>query len=148
MTLPSRVLLFGAVPLLMSGHATPAVHRVVIEAHDYAYVVPTTVPAGPTLFEFVNRGRVRHEVQFFRVKAGVTANQARSYLATGDIPWSAVDTTSGAGVLIAIPGDSAHEQLYVDLARGEHYALMCQFQDSSKAPPHATLGMVALLTVR
>lgn len=148
MPLPTRLLLLGAVPLLMSGRAQPPMHHLRIEAHDYAYVVAATAPAGPTVVEFVNRGTVRHEVQFFRLARGVTAEQARSYLAKGDVPWSAVDTTAGAGVLIAASGNSASEGLYVNLATGEHYALMCNFQDSPKALQHAKMGMVALVTVQ
>jgi len=50
--------------------------------------------------------------------------------------------------LIAAPGGTTREALYVDLHSGERYALMCQFRDGPGKPQHAMLGMVALLTVQ
>ena len=121
-------------------------HRVTIEAVDYAYRVPATVPPGPTIFTFVNHGRVPHEVQLFRFNPDVSAAVARKYLATGIVPDSVADTSGG--VLIAPPGGRTREGLYVELAAGEQYALMCQFRDSAGKPMHSTIGMAALVQVR
>jgi hypothetical protein len=43
---------------------------------------------------------------------------------------------------------TAREEVLVNLAPGERYALVCEFRDAPTKPKHATLGMVALLEVR
>lgn len=45
---------------------SPAINEVNIEARDYAFRVPATLPAGLTAFRLVNHGTVLHEVQIFR----------------------------------------------------------------------------------
>ena len=123
-----------------------SLRHVRIEAVDYAYRVPAVVPPGPTVFTFVNHGRVPHEVQLFRFNRDISASEARKYLATGDVPDSVADPSGG--VLIAPPGMATREGLYVDLQAGERYALMCQFRDGAGKPSHASQGMFALLEVR
>ena len=125
---------------------TTPLHHVDIVATDYAYVAPTSVPAGMTAFRLVNHGSHPHEVQLFRFKPSVDARTARAYLGAGNVPDSAADESGG--VLIAFPGVTAHEELLVTLVRGERYALMCQFRDAPGKPQHTALGMVALLEVR
>jgi hypothetical protein len=138
----------AAVVLTLTGAArpSPALRHVTIEAHDYSYVVPATAPAGPTVFHFVNRGHVPHEVQLFRFNANIDDSTARAYLASGNVPDSVADMSGG--VLIAAPGQTTREALYAELRTGEQYALMCQFRDGAGKPQHAMLGMVALVTVR
>jgi hypothetical protein len=122
------------------------VHDVTITARDYAFIVPPSVPAGLTAFHFVNRGKVPHEVQFFRFNPGVSATTARGYLGKGTVPDSVADPSGS--VLIATPGDSVREALLVQLRPGERYALLCQFHDSAGKPQHTQLGMVGLIEVR
>ena len=147
MPVGSRILSAAAVLAITGIGAAPTAPRpVTIEAHDYSFVVPETARPGPTVFHFANRGRVAHEVQLFRFNLGVGDTVARKYLASGNVPDSVADRNGG--VLIAAPGETTREALYVDLHAGERYALMCQFRDSAGKPQHAMLGMVALLTVR
>jgi hypothetical protein len=133
------VLSTTGMPPLSSRHVT-------IEAVDYAYRAPATVPPGPTVFTFVNHGRVPHEMQLFRFNPDISAAMARRYLATGIVPDSVADNSGG--VLIAPPGGRTREGLYVELVAGEQYALMCQFRDSAGKPMHSTIGMAALVQVR
>ena len=123
-----------------------SIRHVTIVATDYAYQVPAVVPSGMTAFRFVNRGTHPHEVQLFRFLPSVSARAARAYLAAGNVPDSAADPSGS--VLIAYPGVAAHEQVLIQLVRGERYALMCEFRDAPAKPKHTTLGMVALLEVR
>lgn len=147
MPLPARILLAATVIQIAGGAAASRLPRhVTIEAHDYAYVVPATVASGPTVFMFTNRGRVLHEVQLFRFNPDIADSAARGYLASGNVPDSVAD--ANGGVLLAGPGQTTREGLYVELHSGERYALMCQMRDSTGAPQHARLGMFALLTVR
>ena len=135
----------GSMMTIVACAASP-VHDVTITARDYAFTIPPSVPAGLTAFHFVNRGKVLHEVQFFRFNPDVPATTARAYLATGNVPDSVADHSGS--VLIASPGDSVRESLLVQLRPGERYALLCQFHDSAGKPQHTQLGMVGLLEVR
>lgn len=129
----------------MTGRQTPLRH-VTIVATDYAYSVPTSVPAGTTAFRFINRGAHAHEVQLFRFNRDVSAQRARAYLASGTVPDSAADPSGS--VLIAFAGVTAREEVLVQLRPGERYALICEFRDEPTKPKHAALGMVALVEVR
>ena len=99
-----------------------------------------------TAFRFINRGAHAHEVQLFRFNRNVSGRQARAYLASGSVPDSAADPSGS--VLIAFAGVTAREEVLVQLAHEERYALMCEFRDAPTKPKHAALGMVALLEVR
>ena len=123
-----------------------SIRHVTIVATDYAYQVPAVVPSGMTAFRFVNRGTHPHEVQLFRFLPSVSAKAARAYLASGNVPDSAADPSGS--VLIAYPGVTAHEEVLIQLVRGEVYGLICGFRDAPTKPKHATLGMVTLLEVR
>jgi len=123
-----------------------SIRHVTIVAIDYAYQVPAVVPSGMTAFRFVNRGTHPHEVQLFRFLPSVSAKAARAYLVAGDVPDSAADPSGS--VLIAYAGVTAHEEVLIQLVRGEVYGLICGFRDAPTKPKHATLGMVALLEVR
>jgi uncharacterized cupredoxin-like copper-binding protein len=139
-------ILIAVVMMTTVACAAAPVHDVTITARDYAFTIPASVPAGLTAFHFVNRGKVPHEVQFFRFNPGVSATTARAYLATGSVPDSVADPSGS--VLIATPGDSVREALLVQLRPGERYALLCQFHDSAGKPQHTQLGMVGLIEVR
>lgn len=120
---------------------------VTIEARDYVFRAPTVVPPGLTAFRLVNHGTVLHEVQIFRLAPSVTAAAARAYLQQdGDVPDSAAD--SSGSVLITAPGTTAHEQVLIDLQRGEVYALLCAFRDAPDKPRHGKLGMFGTIEVR
>lgn len=133
--------------LLLLGCAPRAPRQVQIVATDYAFQAPATLPAGPVEFQLVNRGRVNHEVQLFRWKAGIAPDSAlRLTTMDGDsVPDGARD--SAAVILIAPPGAGTPTEAHLDLVAGEVWALRCNFRDSTAAPRHRTLGMVAVLTV-
>ena len=58
-------LLAGIVVLTAAGlgcQPAPAIARpVVVPGTDYAFQLPAELPAGPTGFQFANRGKVPHE---------------------------------------------------------------------------------------
>jgi len=119
--------------------------RVVIEARDYSFRAPDRLPPGDAVFQFVNRGTVQHEVQFFRFRPSISAALATHMMTIDSIPDSATDPSGS--VLIAMPGQVAHERIAVTLARGEMYGYLCEFRDAPGKPVHTTLGMFALLRI-
>lgn len=114
---------------------------------DYALLAPDTVPAGPAILHFENRGKQRHEMVLARIRPEVTNREFADSLLHGArmVPVRA----SGSGVLFASPGKRNDlVRLRTVFTRGERYALWCQFRDSAGAPKHDQLGMFKLLTVR
>ncbi len=142
--LPCLLLGLFAVPSLSCAGA-PSFREVDIHALDYAFRVPATLPPGLTAFRFINEGRVLHEVQLFRFRAGMSAEVAGKLLARDSIPDQ--DADPWGSVLIASPGQTAVAQIMVPLVHGELYALVCEFRNADSLPKHAKMGMVALLRV-
>lgn len=125
--------------------ATPtALH---IEGVDYAFSAPDSVPAGPAIVTFENRGKHRHELVFVRLKEGVSLREVADSLTKG-ARTNALRST-GSAVLFAEPGARNDVvSLRLDFKPGEHWAIVCQFADSAGAPKHNTLGMLKLVTVQ
>lgn len=142
---PRRLLPGIALVVVIGCGARSAPREITITASDYHLDVAPSLPPGLASFTFVNHGRVLHEVQFYRFRAGLSPDSARRFLAADSIPESAQDASGG--VLIAVPGATAHERLLVALSRGELYAAVCEFRDADSLPPHARLGMFALVRV-
>lgn len=148
----TRRLVCGAVSCLviagMAGcqpsSATPARFRLV--ARDYAFGAPPSLPPGETFFQLVNEGTVRHEVQLYRFKPGVTRDSALHMLASDNLPDSAIDIDGG--VLISGAKDSALQQLVAQLKPGEVYAFECAFRDGPDKPVHSRLGMFSVFEVK
>jgi hypothetical protein len=119
--------------------------RIAVIGNDYAFSqLPATVPAGPTLFSFENRGKVRHEMSMILLKPGVTLQQIL------DLPGSATGRATAEsliGLLIARPGEAGGGQLLVDLRVGQRYLVVCSLKDMPEGQPHAKLGMVTIFEV-
>ena len=132
---------------LLLGCAPRAPRQVDIIATDYAFQAPATLPAGPTDFHFLNRGKQFHEVQLFRWKAGISPDSAlRLATLDGDsLPDGARD--SSLVILVAQPGAVMAAKARLDLRPGEVWALRCNFRDAKDAPRHRAMGMVAALSV-
>lgn len=118
-----------------------------IEGVDYAFSAPDSVPAGPAIVTFENRGKHRHELVFVRLKEGVSLREVADSLTKG-ARTNALRST-GSAVLFAEPGARNDVvSLRLDFKPGEHWAIVCQFADSAGAPKHNTLGMFKLVTVQ
>ncbi|HEY7636998.1 MAG TPA: hypothetical protein VH763_15720 [Gemmatimonadales bacterium] len=134
------------VALLSTVGCTQSARTVEIHGKDYAFAAPAIVPAGRTVFRFINDGSVLHEVQLFQFRKGTSPERAAKLLAAGPIPDSAY-AGSGA-VLITPPGTPAREQVVIPLAPGDVYGLLCEFRNGDSLPRHSTMGMWAVLRVQ
>src|SRR5687768_2663833 len=72
---------------------------------DYAFQHPTELPAGPTIFRFVNKGKVRHEFNIALLKQGVKPGDVVALRKEGKSPVHLLE--GGVGVLFASPGGSS-----------------------------------------
>lgn len=123
---------------------TPAAVHVV--GTDYAFTMPDSLPAGPTVVTFENRGTHKHEMVFVRLKPGVPPRVAADSISRG-ARTNALRAT-GSAVLFANPGERNDVvSLRLTLTSGDHWVVVCQFADSAGAPTHNTLGMFKVVTV-
>jgi uncharacterized cupredoxin-like copper-binding protein len=118
-----------------------------VVASDYTYTpLPPAIAAGPTIFSFVNRGKVQHELSIARLKQGV---RVEDFVVTD----TAVTRRRGmversVGILIAGPGKSPDGHLLVDLKKGATYVVYCNLKDTPGAPGHLTFGMYTAFTAK
>lgn len=109
-----------------------------VVANDYAFLpLPAGISAGPTIFTFANQGKVFHEVNIVRLKAGATVaefTKAEALRRREMIERS-------VGILIGGPGNRPDGRILVNLMKGSTYVAYCQFKDTPDAPAHLMLGM-------
>lgn len=124
---------------------------------DYSFEgVPETIPAGPTVFSFVNEGAEEHEFVFFRINDDVTESVEELLMLPQEEVLSKV-TFEGSS--FASAGESSGA--VADLAPGR-YAAVCFIPVGStpeavaeatansieiQGPPHITQGMVVAFAV-
>jgi hypothetical protein len=113
---------------------------------DYAYSIPSELPAGRTTFRFRNAGRMPHEFNIVMLKRGATIDQ---FIQAGKEGKPRQPMIEGAvGVLFAEPGKTSSATLTTDLIAGREYAVQCIFRDSAKAPQHFAMGMYKLIRIK
>lgn len=123
--------------------STPEGQVIEVVGSDYAFQVPEKIGAGPTVFHFVNKGKVRHELNLFMLKRGTTIQQ---YLDRRKQQKPAQDLIEGPiGVLFAEPGRRSEAGLSADLIPGRDYVAICIFKDQPTGPAHYEMGMYALI---
>lgn len=117
--------------------APPAAPNVVhVEAADYSFKVPDSLPSGVTTFHLMNGGKEIH--QMVLIKAPMAAMQKMDPNAPPP-----ADLVVAGGPNAAAPGGTA--EATVDLAPGE-YTLVC-FVPAPDGKPHMMHGMMKGLTV-
>lgn len=121
--------------------AADAPRVVVVNAHDFSYTIPDTIPAGMTTFRLINEGQALHHLVIARLDSGKTMADVSAALKNpGPLP--------GWMVLIGgpnAPDPKGESNATVDIAAG-NYALIC-FVDLPGGVPHFAKGMVKGLTV-
>lgn len=117
-------------------------NRVTVTATDYAFAMPDTLPAGPTVFHLVNNSTQElHHVQLLRLDEGKTAADLQGIDMEGAPP-SWLHFVGGPNT--PRPGGGESEGA-VDLVPG-NYAVICAIP-SPDGVVHAAKGMVKPLTV-
>jgi hypothetical protein len=115
---------------------------VTIEATDYAFTAPDTMPGGLVTLRLRNSGREPHHAQLMRLNTGVTVDQFTAALLQG--PDAALQLTSlEGGPSVADPGEES--EVIVNLPEGQ-YVLVC-FVESPDGVPHLAKGQVRPLRV-
>jgi hypothetical protein len=73
---------------LSLGPAKPNLIR--MQAHDFAYTLPDSLPAGLTTFEMTNDGKEMHHAVFFRLEGGKRLADLMEAMKAGSEPRWAV----------------------------------------------------------
>jgi len=137
------VALLTSLSVLSGAHAQEP-RAVSIVGLDYAFQAPDTLPAGPVIISFLNRGTVRHEVVLYMANAG---SRLSDYVrATGPLERQRLGRT--IGLLAAEPGQPSLGQLVANLVEGSTYVLLCNLQNDVDQPSHSKLGMGKMLFVK
>lgn len=127
--------------------ATPssaAIPVVTIEASDYAYKAPDTIPSGMMTVKLVNKGPELHHVQLVRFTGGKTYadfTAGLKQMKPGDPPPPWMETLAGPNT--PVPGGTS--EVMMSLEPG-NYALICLIPSPDKVP-HLMKGMMKPLTV-
>ena len=139
------LILLLVVAAALPAQATKAPAHIDVVGNEYAFVqFPSTIAAGPTLFSFTNRGKVRHEFSILLLQPGITPQQI---LASGRAPSAKVFVQRNVGLLIARPDETSGGDLFIDLKSGQRYLVVCTLKDSAAAKPHAEMGMITSFDV-
>ena len=126
---------------LTSSASAPNV--VIVVAHDFAFDLPQSIPAGPTTFELRNRGTQGHHLDIVRLDSGKTAGDALAALIkAGPGPRPAWLHAVG-GPNAAMPGEKSNATLV--LGPGSYLAF-CEIPGPT-AMRHYMKGMVKPFTV-
>lgn len=136
------VMLVAAVPA-----AAAAPTDVTIIGRDFAFDMPSTIPAGLVHLTFINQGKEEHEAQFFQLKPGVTEAQLLKTLQdegpqAGPPPGPPPATTAGGANSI---GPGQRQEVYLTLQPGT-YEVVC-FTSGADNVPHIAKGMYKSFTV-
>lgn len=131
--------------------ATPAtakvpVRDVVVLAGDYRFAVSDTLDAGAVELRIRNVGRMRHEVAFGRLKAGVSARAFLEQMQKGADIDSLYD--DDGAIVTAYPDDDNRTAIRAELRPGHEYIILCEFRDAPGQPSHVELGMSKGIVVR
>jgi hypothetical protein len=115
----------------------------VVNATDYSFSGPDTVPAGLTTVKLVNGGAEMHHVQLLRLADGHTAAELAEGLKTAKEARLPEWVTPAGGP--NSPGPTGEAAATLDLTPG-NYVLICVIP-AADGVPHFAKGMVRPLTV-
>jgi hypothetical protein len=113
-----------------------------IQAADYAFTAPDTIPGGLTRIRLSNTGKEEHHAQLARLNNGVTLPQFQEAMKKGEAAIFALVAFQGGAGGVPPGGKSSGIS---DLPPGQ-YLVLC-FVPSTDGVPHLAKGMIKPLTV-
>jgi hypothetical protein len=136
--------------MLLAGFAgtgtPPKSNDVTVVGTDYAFRLPSELPAGLTTFHFRNESKHNHELNIFLLKPGVTIDQVIQAGKEGKSQMALIEHP--VGVIFARKGNTAMATLTTNLLVGRVYGIQCILRDTANAPRHTQLGMYASVLVK
>lgn len=110
-------------------------------ATDYAFDMPTSVPAGLTTIRFSNKGKELHHLSLVKVEKGKTPEDVLAYFKAGGPPPKWMKPVGGPNA----PAAGEETVLTSDLEAGD-YVAFCMIP-SPGGTPHIMKGMLKAFTV-
>jgi hypothetical protein len=124
----------------------PAPEVVNIQASEWAYTISGSPHAGLVELHVSNLGEASHEIGLVRVKDGVTLDQVKQALASGEEAARALQVDPDTEITSAgIAGPHVNEHVVVPLVAG-HY-IVSSFLPGPDGRPQAARGMMGEFTV-
>ena len=128
-----------------SGAAAPEAD-VVVELHDFAFVMPDTVPAGENVWEFANQGDQWHMMLIVQPAEGQTADDVLAMMMSEGPPPEGTAEPAFLGEYAPM-SQGNRAWVSIDLPPGEYLAI-CPLPDlTNMQMDHASQGMVRMFTV-
>jgi hypothetical protein len=121
--------------------ALPGANVINIVANDYAFEMPTSVPAGLTTMRLSNKGKELHHVYLVKVEKGKTPEDVLAWFKQGGPPPTWMRPVGGPNA----PMPDGTTDFTTNLTAGDYVAL-CVIP-SPGGPPHVMKGMMKALTV-
>lgn len=137
----ASALAVGALTVGPKPHRAGSPDVVTIQASEFAFTAPSTLPAGPTTFRLVNKGQQVHHLAIMRLEQGKTLADVEAAMKQPGPPPAWAVMVGGPNA--ASPGASVED--VVDLKPGS-YLLAC-FVPGPDGVPHVMKGMVQELKV-
>lgn len=138
------ILVVAACQTPAAGSRSSGSARVVqIDASDFAFSVPDTLPAGRVTLRMTNGGQEPHHAQLLRLNPGIAYEQLADKLRTGGPEHAAGMFSAAGGPGLIDPGRT--EQVTLDLTPGT-YAMAC-FVAGADGVPHMDKGMLKQVQV-
>jgi uncharacterized cupredoxin-like copper-binding protein len=139
--------LAAALPLLaLFGPAATRVAKpnvVIVVAHDFAFDIPASIPAGLTTFDLRNRGKVIHHMGVVRLDSGHTAAEGAAAIIKAGRGARPSWLHPVGGPQSAMPGESSNATLVLEPGS---YLAFCEFPGPDPIR-HYAKGMVKGFTV-
>jgi hypothetical protein len=136
------LLLAAGLLVAACGAAAPPIPDVQIQAADYSFAAPDSIPGGLTRLRLSNTGNEIHHAQLLRLNDGVTPAQFQAALQKGMDQAFPLVTFQG-GPSVAAPGQTS--SAIVDLPPGQY--LILDVIPGPDGAPHVTKGMARPLAV-
>ncbi|MBM3941923.1 MAG: hypothetical protein FJ316_03175 [SAR202 cluster bacterium] len=136
------LLLVSILGTACAGSAPAAIPELAIQAADFSFTAPDSIPGGLTRISMTNIGKEDHHAQLARLNDGVTVTQFQDTLKKGEAAvFPLVTFEGGAG---GMPAGGKSSGL-ADLPSGQ-YLVLCFFP-SPDGTPHLVKGMIKSLPV-
>ncbi len=123
--------------------AATAPAKVVIDAADFTFALPPTIPSGYDSVTLRNHGKEGHQIGFIKL-GSMTYAEFKAAAANTDLTKMKADTIFLAGPNGANPGKSASAMVKLDPG---DYAVACFIPANADGMPHAAHGMIAPVKV-
>lgn len=141
--IPVLCALFGSLLVVAcSRGGSTVIPDLQVQAADYAFTAPDSIPGGLTRIQLSNTGKEDHHAQLIRLNDGVTPNQLQEAMLKSEAAAFALVTFQGGAGAVPPGGRSSG---IADLPPGQ-YLVLC-FVPAADGVPHLAKGMIKPLTV-